>query len=84
MITVGIRELKQRASELVRRVSEDGSQVQVTYRGKVVALLIPAEPRRKRTETTQAWAELDRLAAEIGARWPEGISATQAVTEGRR
>jgi hypothetical protein len=24
------------------------------------------------------------LAAEIGARWPEGVTAAQAVSEGRR
>ena len=84
MITVGVRELKQRASELVRKVSEDGSQVRVTYRGKVVALLIPVERRRKGSEAALAWADLDSLAAEIGARWPEDVSAAQAVAEGRR
>jgi prevent-host-death family protein len=40
MITVGIRELKQQASELVRMVRETGKEVQVTYHGQVVALLI--------------------------------------------
>jgi AbrB family looped-hinge helix DNA binding protein len=29
-------------------------------------------------------AEIDRLAAEIGARWPEGLAAKEAVAEGRR
>ena len=84
MITVGVRELKQQASELVRLVRETGSQVQVTYRGKVVALLIPVERSREPEQEAQAWMELDRLAAEIGARWPAGISAEQAVSEGRR
>ena len=84
MITVGVRELKQQASELVRLVRETGSQVQVTYRGKVVALLIPVERSREPEQEAQAWMELDRLAAEIGARWPAGISAEQAVPEDRR
>lgn len=84
MITVGIRELKQQASELVRRVRETGDPVQVTYHGKVVALLVPAGRRRDPEQEAQAWMELDRLAAEIGARWPEGLSAEQAVSEGRR
>ena len=30
MITVGIRELKQQTSELIRRVREEGSEIQVT------------------------------------------------------
>ena len=41
MLTVGVRELKQQTSELIRRVREEGSEIQVTYRGEVVALLIP-------------------------------------------
>jgi prevent-host-death family protein len=84
MITVGIRELKQQASELVRHVRETGGPVQVTYHGKVVALLVPVERSRDPEQEAQAWTDLDRLAAEIGARWPEGISAEQAVSEGRR
>jgi prevent-host-death family protein len=81
MITVGIRELKQQASELVRMVRETGEEVQVTYRGEVVALLIPVKPARN---SEKAWAKLDNLAAEIGARWPKGVSAAEAVTEARR
>jgi len=83
MVTVGIRELKQQASELVRMVRETGDEVQVTYHGKVVALLIPVEKTAPQDEAP-AWVELDNLAAEIGARWPKGLSAAQAVSEARR
>jgi len=82
MVTVGIRELKQQASELVRLVRETGNEVQVTYHGEVVALLIPVKPVRKDIEN--AWAKLDNLAAEIDARWPKGISAADAMAEARR
>ena len=82
MVTVGVRELKQQASELVRMVRETGTEVQVTYRGQVVALLIPVKPTRKGDK--DAWTKLDHLAAEIGARWPEGVSAADAVSEARR
>ena len=30
-----------------------------------------------------AWDQLDILAAEIGARWPAGVSSVDAVAEGR-
>jgi prevent-host-death family protein len=83
MVTVGIRELKQQASELVRMVRETGSEVQVTYHGQVVALLIPAKRASKKGDKT-AWAKLDNLAAQIGARWPKGVSAARAVSESRR
>ena len=83
MITVGIRELKQQASQLVRMVRETGEEVQVTYHGQVVALLIPVKPLRK-GDDADAWAKLDNLAAEIGARWPKGDSAVNAISEARR
>jgi prevent-host-death family protein len=82
MVTVGIRELKQRASELVRMVRETGKKVEITDRGQVVALLIPVKPKRENDKN--AWTKLDHLAAEIGARWPEGVSAVDAVSEARR
>ena len=84
MITVGVRELKQKASELVRLVRETNEQVQVTYHGKVVALLVPVNPAMDSSTENHAWDELDSLAAEIGARWPKGVSAAQAVAEARR
>ena len=84
MVTVGVRELKQQASELIRLVRETGSEVQVTYRGKVVALLIPVTPSQSKNREKHSWANLDTLAAEISARWPKGISASQAVSESRR
>ena len=81
MVTVGIRELKQQASELVRMVRETGKEVQVTYHGEVVALLIPVKPVKN---SEKAWAKLDNLAAEIGARWPKGVTARDAISEARR
>jgi prevent-host-death family protein len=38
--SVGIRELRQRASELIRRV-EDGESIEITDRGRPVAVLAP-------------------------------------------
>lgn len=82
MVSVGIRELKQQASELIRKVREDGSKIQITYRGEVVALIIPVE-RQIPENLSDSWSELDSLAAEIGARWPMGVSAEEAVADGR-
>jgi len=48
MASVGIRELRQRASELLRRV-EDGESIEITDRGRPVAVLapLPADPLAK-------------------------------------
>lgn len=40
MTSVGVRELRQRASELLRRV-EDGERIEITDRGRPVAVLAP-------------------------------------------
>ena len=40
MASVGVRELRQRASELLRRV-EEGESIEITDRGRPVAMLIP-------------------------------------------
>ena len=83
MVTVGVRELKQQASELIRKVREDGQEIQVTYRGKVVALVVPVKSPPQ-SESEEAWKRLDVLAAEIGARWPDGVTSVEAVAEGRK
>jgi len=83
MLTVGIRELRQQTSDLIRIVREEGRQIEITLRGKPVALIIPIKPPAEREAPPNEWANLDRLAAEIGARWPAGVSAEEAVAEGR-
>jgi len=44
MGTVGLRELRQQASELVRRV-QDGEEVTITVSGRPSARLVPVAPR---------------------------------------
>ena len=83
--SVGVRELRQHATEIVRQVRVKRATVEITYRGKVIAKLIPVrEARPTSKENTAVWTDLDRLAAEIGARWPARVSAVDAVREGRR
>jgi len=83
--TVGVRELKQHASEIVRRLREKQEEVAVTFRGEVVARLVPVARRRPRARASGAlWTDLDRLAREIGARWPKTVGGAQAVSRDRR
>ena len=49
MLTVGVRELKQRTSDVLRRVRERGEEVEVTLRGRVVARLVPVSQRPCKT-----------------------------------
>ena len=45
MGTVGLRELRQEASDLVRRV-EAGEIIEVTVSGRLAARMVPAQPRQ--------------------------------------
>ena len=83
--SVGVRELKERASAILRRVSEERETILITRRGHVVARLVPVEDEaRRRSDTLAVLAEMDELAREIGAHWPRGVSAAQAVKQQRR
>lgn len=84
MASVGVRELRQRASELLRRV-EAGETIEVTDRGRPVALLAPlhvGEPLqrlRASGEVIPAGADLEDLPApmplEAGQELPSAILA---------
>jgi len=41
MPLIGIRELRERTSEVIRRVREERAEYAVTYRGHPVALSVP-------------------------------------------
>ena len=76
---------KAHTSDVLRRVREHGETIDVTYHGEVVAHLIPAHAHESVEQEMRAvWTDLDRLAAEIGAHWPSGSSAAEAVSEVRR
>jgi prevent-host-death family protein len=45
MEQVGLRELRQDASSLVRRV-EGGEQIEITVAGRLAARMVPAAPKR--------------------------------------
>ena len=85
MESVGVRELREHTSEIIRRVHEHGEEVKVTRRGKVVAKIVPAEDLEDTKRRSAAvWARLDKLAEKISAVWPQGVSAVEAVREQRR
>ena len=84
MRTVGVRELKERTSQVLRDLRESGQEIEVTHHGRVVARPVPVRQVPTRRRTAAAWSTLDRVAREIGARWPKARSAAAAVREGRR
>jgi len=84
MITIGIRQMKENTSKIVRMVRVKKETVLITYHGKVVAKMTPTEPHALGSESEHAWKTLEELAVEIGRNWPEGVTSTQAMTDIRR
>ena len=90
MAEVGLRELKARASEIIRDVRERGVQYTVTYRGRPVGLLVPLEeagiasPPPTAEPATAAWEALVRLGEEIGRGWRSPLTSTELLSEMRR
>ena len=64
MASVGVRELRQRASELLRRV-EAGESIQVTDRGRPVAVLAPL-PAAEGLEQLRAAGDLIEARGDLG------------------
>lgn len=85
MRSVGIRELKEQASQILRQVREERAPIDVTMRGQVIARIVPVEQTPLGgAEAASVWAEIDALAAEIGARWPREVAALDTVNDVRR
>jgi prevent-host-death family protein len=84
MESVGIHELKEQISEILRRVREDGEGYEVTYHGRAVARLVPVVEPKQSPSACGFWERWGRLSERVSARWPEGTSAVEAVREGRR
>lgn len=77
MESVGVRELRQRASELLRRV-EAGESIEVTDRGRAVAVLVPIR-RGSTLERLRATGETSGR-----ARGLVGLPPPLTVPAGRR
>lgn len=59
-LSIGIRELRQNASRYLRLVEERGEPIQITDRGRPVALLTPVPRTESRVEQLAAAGRLRR------------------------
>ena len=87
MPEVGVRELKIRASEIIRLIRERKVRYIITYRGRPVATLGPIEGSPiHRPERTDAlvWHELERLGESIGKGWRSSKTSSELLSESRR
>ena len=91
MALIGARELRQKTSEILRRVREEGAEYIITYQGRPVALLLPLDAEEVEKAMLEAgkrsamgWKRYADLSKEIRKEWPEGMKSRDALEEIRR
>jgi prevent-host-death family protein len=82
---IGVRELKARASEIVRKVRDERVRYVITRRGQPVGLLIPlVDSPRESVEADAVRDRLGKMGQEIARGWPAGLDSGQVLSEMRR
>lgn len=86
--TIGVRELKNQTSRVIRAVREEMSEYVVTLRGEPVAVLRPLTEeeaqRLREVEIDAALAEMKALAQEVASAWTLEKSGAELIAEQRR
>ncbi len=84
MEKIGIRELKARASEVVRAVKEHRAKYIITQRGEPVAVLCPVDAVIPSPDPNEVWARLEAIRAELEKGWHSEKSSIDILSEMRR
>lgn len=89
MPEIGVRELKTRASEIIRKVRDRRARYVITYRGRPVGVLLPLEEAELeegllKQAGADPWQELTQLGEEIGQGWEPGQTSADILSEMRR
>ena len=75
--------MKEGATRILRRVRE-GEGFEITYRGRVIARLVPTDESTHQQEAEEWIRDWKALAAEIGKHSSGLVDAVELVREGRR
>jgi prevent-host-death family protein len=78
MRKVGLSEAKQKLSELVEKAAQ-GERIGITKRGKLAAVMGPAE--QGGADLRQIFAEMDKIRKR--SRKPKNVSVKELIEEGR-
>jgi len=92
MPTIGVRELREQTSEVLRQVREQRAEYVVTYQGKPVALLLPVDSEAVEEAMVQAGRKSveggletwRRVMEQIRRDWPTDKSTQELMDEIRR
>lgn len=86
--TIGVRELKNQASRIVRAIREEMVEYVITLHGKPVAVLRPFTDedaqKLRQAEVNEALGEMKTLAQQVAEAWTSPKSGVELVEEQRR
>jgi len=84
MRSVGVRELKEKTSQILRDVAEKGENIQVTHHGRVMAHLVPPLKTTSREEIEQWRERSHELMDEIAKHVTEPTDSSTLMQDERR
>ena len=84
MEEIGIRELKARASDVVRAVKEQRARYVVTQRGKPVAAIIPMDAVLPEKNNDESWDKLMEIRIKLGKGRKNKKNSVEILSEMRR
>ena len=86
--SIGVRELKNQTSRVLRSVREEMAEYIVTLHGKPVAVLRPLTEEEslqlQQHEIEKSTAEMKAIAQEVAAAWTSNKSGVELISEQRR
>jgi prevent-host-death family protein len=86
--SIGVRELKNQTSRVLRAVREEMAEYIVTLHGKPVAVLRPLTEEEslqlQQHEIEKSTAEMKAIAQEVAAAWTANKSGVELISEQRR
>jgi prevent-host-death family protein len=88
--TVGVRELKTHAAEIVRQVREAQASYVVTHRGRPVGVILPVSSAEEAAQAaddssaTAAWNAFLRAGRRLERRFRPGVSSVELLSSMRR
>ncbi len=91
MPLIGVRELRSRTSEVLRRVREEKAEYVITHQGAPIALILPVDTESIEAKIIEAakqtssgsWDTYQQLAERLRRDWPDG-QGTQSLIDGIR
>ncbi len=92
MPLIGVRELRERTSEVLRKVRDERVEYVITHQGQPIAMLLPVDKTAIEEAAVEAgkrniaarWDLYARLADQISRAWPTDVHTQEVIDEVRR